>query len=223
MAECKQSSVCCKFIGCAFFIKCYFKEMGGCCCCSSKTNLSGRQPLYNYNLEDEPLSSNHDTPSEVPELLVHANLAPSGPVPYQEYNALQQLVNLMDSHNTRSTENYDRKNEHSRPTGSFLLGTRPEDPNISDDLKGSVVMCNTPWSKETLSNLDSSIIPCSDEEDVCPTCLEEYDDENPRITAKCNHHFHLSCILEWLERSNTCAVCNKIMEVEDGSFVGWTS
>ncbi|GJD12069.1 E3 ubiquitin-protein ligase At3g02290 [Galdieria sulphuraria] len=40
-----------------------------------------------------------------------------------------------------------------------------------------------------------------EKEDICPTCLEPYTEENPKITAKCGHTFHLSCIYEWLERS----------------------
>ncbi|KAL2546610.1 RING/U-box superfamily protein [Forsythia ovata] len=50
-----------------------------------------------------------------------------------------------------------------------------------------------------------------DDEDVCPTCLEEYTPENPKIIAKCSHHYHLGCIYEWMERSVSCPVCGKIM------------
>lgn len=50
-----------------------------------------------------------------------------------------------------------------------------------------------------------------EDEDVCPTCLEEYTQENPKITAKCSHHYHLGCIYEWMERSQTCPVCGKVM------------
>nr|GEX73845.1 E3 ubiquitin-protein ligase At3g02290-like [Tanacetum cinerariifolium] len=52
----------------------------------------------------------------------------------------------------------------------------------------------------------------SDDEDVCPTCLEEYTLENPKIVTKCSHHFHLGCIYEWMERSDTCPMCGKMME-----------
>ncbi|KAL7083213.1 hypothetical protein ACP275_14G147800 [Erythranthe tilingii] len=60
----------------------------------------------------------------------------------------------------------------------------------------------------------SLTVSVTDEEDVCPTCLEEYDSENPKITTKCNHHFHLSCILEWMERSDTCPICDQEMKYE---------
>lgn len=52
----------------------------------------------------------------------------------------------------------------------------------------------------------------SDSEDVCPTCLEEYNLENPKIVTQCSHHFHLGCIYEWMERSDTCPMCGKVME-----------
>ncbi|KAG8391854.1 hypothetical protein BUALT_Bualt01G0230300 [Buddleja alternifolia] len=44
--------------------------------------------------------------------------------------------------------------------------------------------------------------------------MGEYDEENPKITTKCKHHFHLSCILEWMERSDTCPICDKEMIYE---------
>lgn len=56
------------------------------------------------------------------------------------------------------------------------------------------------------------IQPSSEDEDVCPTCLDEYTPENPKITAKCSHHFHLGCIYEWMERSDSCPICGKEME-----------
>ncbi|KAK1438107.1 hypothetical protein QVD17_03910 [Tagetes erecta] len=52
----------------------------------------------------------------------------------------------------------------------------------------------------------------SDNEDVCPTCLDEYTSENPKIVTRCSHHFHLGCIYEWMERSDTCPMCGEMME-----------
>ncbi|CAN8238997.1 unnamed protein product [Cochlearia groenlandica] len=50
-----------------------------------------------------------------------------------------------------------------------------------------------------------------DEEDVCPTCFYEYIEENPKIILQCGHIFHLSCIYEWMERSESCPFCSKTM------------
>ncbi|XP_076956789.1 E3 ubiquitin-protein ligase At3g02290-like [Bidens hawaiensis] len=52
----------------------------------------------------------------------------------------------------------------------------------------------------------------SDNEDVCPTCLDDYTLENPKIVTQCSHHFHLGCIYEWMERSETCPMCGRVME-----------
>jgi len=50
-----------------------------------------------------------------------------------------------------------------------------------------------------------------DEDDVCPTCLDVYDAENPRYMTSCGHHFHLQCVYEWMERSQTCPVCSEVL------------
>ena len=39
--------------------------------------------------------------------------------------------------------------------------------------------------------------------------------ENPAIMTKCNHHFHLACIYEWLERKQTCPICEREMSFEE--------
>lgn len=78
------------------------------------------------------------------------------------------------------------------------------------------------YSKSTLRILQSktttgteSMYILSEDEDVCPTCLEEYTLENPKIVTKCSHHFHLGCIYEWMERSENCPVCGKVMEFNE--------
>ncbi|XP_047318986.1 E3 ubiquitin-protein ligase RHF2A-like [Impatiens glandulifera] len=50
------------------------------------------------------------------------------------------------------------------------------------------------------------VFSSTEEEEVCPTCLEEYTPENPKIVTNCSHHFHLGCIYEWMERSESCPV-----------------
>ncbi|KAG8384571.1 hypothetical protein BUALT_Bualt04G0131600 [Buddleja alternifolia] len=43
----------------------------------------------------------------------------------------------------------------------------------------------------------------------------EYTTENPKIITKCSHHFHLGCIYEWMERSDNCPVCGKVMAFDE--------
>lgn len=56
-------------------------------------------------------------------------------------------------------------------------------------------------------------------EDVCPTCLESYTPDNPKINTTCAHAFHLQCIVAWETRSGTrfCPICATLMDyVEAG-------
>lgn len=55
----------------------------------------------------------------------------------------------------------------------------------------------------------------SEDEDICATCLEGYTAENPKIWTNCHHHFHLACIYEWLERSETCPICATRLTFEE--------
>ncbi|XP_055962228.1 probable E3 ubiquitin-protein ligase RHB1A isoform X2 [Mercurialis annua] len=71
--------------------------------------------------------------------------------------------------------------------------------------------------KPEISEASDNAVSASEEEDACPICLEEYDSQNPRFLTKCEHHFHLSCILEWMERSDTCPICDQEM-VFDHAF-----
>lgn len=95
--------------------------------------------------------------------------------------------------------NYSRVNFRSTPSEEGSKKGHPETPLMvaSDKVKPKV---------NTIS---------VDDEDVCPICLEEYTSENPRIITKCSHHYHLSCIYEWNERSKTCPVCSKLMVFEE--------
>lgn len=51
-------------------------------------------------------------------------------------------------------------------------------------------------------------------EDVCPTCLESYAHDNPKIATTCGHAFHLQCIVAWETRSGArfCPICAKLMD-----------
>lgn len=46
-----------------------------------------------------------------------------------------------------------------------------------------------------------------DEEPSCCICMENYTTENPMFSGECMHHFHLPCLLDWKQRSNSCPMC----------------
>ncbi|KAH9557569.1 hypothetical protein CY35_07G090200 [Sphagnum magellanicum] len=56
-----------------------------------------------------------------------------------------------------------------------------------------------------------STLSLADDEDMCPTCLDGYTEENPKISTACGHHFHLACIYGWMEYSKHCPMCDKEM------------
>lgn len=48
-----------------------------------------------------------------------------------------------------------------------------------------------------------------DPEACCPTCLEPFDaDRDPPVFTRCGHRFHLQCLYAWLERKQTCPLCD---------------
>ncbi|KAF3431619.1 hypothetical protein FNV43_RR26350 [Rhamnella rubrinervis] len=72
--------------------------------------------------------------------------------------------------------------------------------------------CHSDSSMDKRNNAFLQSFDSLETEDVCPTCLEEYTPENPKITTECCHGYHLSCIYEWLERKNTCPCCSRVMK-----------
>uniref|UniRef100_A0A2P2Q6N5 RING-type E3 ubiquitin transferase n=1 Tax=Rhizophora mucronata TaxID=61149 RepID=A0A2P2Q6N5_RHIMU len=182
--------------------------MGGCCCSSRKPHLRGT-PVYYYcppALENNGSLTSHSGPASAftAGLLVEFNLntstpdtfrPPPAPLPYDVGLRCPQST---DSDTVRETISH----------GSF------ETLATCDDLEESE--CKTQASplplsprKSVTSKLNESIELATEEEDACPICLEDYDTENPKLITKCEHHFHLSCLLEWMERSETCPICDQ--------------
>ncbi|KAM7274552.1 hypothetical protein ACFE04_016418 [Oxalis oulophora] len=177
--------------------------MGGCCCSTRKPPhinatpcspaLEGRQPLAPQNGSASALTAR---------LLVDLNLetstpdtfrAPPAPLPYDLVLGCPQSTT--DSESVQETAS----------GRSFETLATCEDP---DESETKPQLGPTPLSPKKIEILkDTAIIV--EEEDCCPICLEEYDPENPKLLTECEHHFHLSCILEWMERSDICPICDK--------------
>ncbi|GMY26667.1 E3 ubiquitin-protein ligase At3g02290-like [Fagus crenata] len=147
------------------------------------------------------------------------HLSVSRPVPSdsdQRYSRLQRdgLVSRRDKSITHFQEDSQtlRRNMSSSGTESLGFGKKWNGVESEEDGK----LSHSESSEKALSakvafGLAYTQTP-SEDEDVCPTCLDEYTPENPKITTKCSHHFHLGCIYEWLERSESCPICGKEME-----------
>ncbi|XP_075496510.1 putative E3 ubiquitin-protein ligase RHB1A [Primulina tabacum] len=207
--------------------------MGGCCCCcaskSPEFNVSPAYFRYPVSEEHEPLSSHHETISALSSgLLVDTNLdtaipdtyrPPPAPLPYETYVGYPPTpsVHQQSSGNKNETALQSTKAElfgdnNSGSTLDAKLKTMESDAKMETHIELTASKEMEDNNSDELKKSSEPFVPLlQDEEDVCPTCLEEYDVENPRIVTKCDHHFHLACILEWMERSYTCPVCDQEM------------
>ncbi|XP_042477270.1 probable E3 ubiquitin-protein ligase RHB1A [Macadamia integrifolia] len=205
--------------------------MGGCCCCSSRRSHLNAAPVYYYcprtSEEREPLSSHHGAASTLSSgLLVHTNLetstpdtyrAPPAPLPYDMDLGRPQTPPVTQGGSADKSEDALQTTD-TEAVRETISGSGFETSDMCENLKESgckieknSALASAKESEVELSKLNEPIVSAAEEEDVCPTCFEEYDEENPRIITKCEHHFHLSCILEWMERSDTCPVCDQLM------------
>ncbi|XP_038876112.1 probable E3 ubiquitin-protein ligase RHB1A [Benincasa hispida] len=205
--------------------------MGGCCCCSSKRTESNIAPSYYYypraSEEHVPLSSPLSTPPAFSRgLLVDTNLdtsipdtyrSPPLPMPYDVVLTspltppVAQEIGSNKNDAAAQTTNPDTIQEtaciNTRETSAKCEGVDESDCKKHTDFEVDTLKES---EIELSKGVESMVLPI-EEEDVCPICLEEYDGENPKLTTKCEHHFHLACILEWMERSDICPVCDQEM------------
>lgn len=142
---------------------------------------------------------------------------PPRPLPYNadpRYSHLQRdgLVSRREkgsSHLHEETEPL--RSEADLDSESLSSGDKWNESTGEEGLKESHTKSSMKISTEKPMTGFSHIYSSPEDEDVCPTCLEEYTVENPKIIMKCSHHFHLVCIYEWMERSESCPVCGKVM------------
>ncbi|MBA0666571.1 hypothetical protein Goklo_002968 [Gossypium klotzschianum] len=148
---------------------------------------------------------------------IETHVTMSRPVPYdaeQRYSRLQRdgLVSRRDKSVTHFQEETQplRRNISSSDGESLGIGRKWNGVELEDDSKIVHLELSERSLAPKVAQGPNYIQPSAEEEDVCPTCLDEYTPENPKITARCSHHFHLGCIYEWLERSESCPICGKV-------------
>lgn len=71
------------------------------------------------------------------------------------------------------------------------------------------------FSSAGLSREPGAHAAMMEDDDICPTCLDPYTLDNPKIWTRCGHHFHMPCIFEWMERKDTCPMCESKMVLVD--------
>lgn len=193
--------------------------MGGCCCCPRPEP----PPFYHVSCPATseqlvPLSSHHNSAATISSgLVVDTNLEttsidtytpPPAPLPYDVASGHPQTP-LRPQESTGNKTDASVETTDSVPAENNS-GNVLEKPTKCLDLKQSDCK-GQDCVLETENELSESVDLVNSSAEECPTCLEEYDANNPKIVTKCEHHFHLACILEWMERSDTCPVCGEEM------------
>lgn len=201
---------CCSCLGREDFD--YEEDRNGCCCRCCSQCCCGMYDALFHPLRDRDAGANvrSASPSQSAGLLGGISSGSSVSIMYNTPPDRRYLWPVDDA---------------SRP--SFLQNKNSDALSRNNGGEGAVVMHNMKGADyaegktagEDLNKFQESIKlgkvgslnSLLDAEDICPTCLEGYDHENPKINTKCGHHFHLACILEWMERSNHCPVCDREM------------
>lgn len=181
--------------------------MGGCCC---STRKSDGTPAYYYcplSMEGRESSEIHGGSASVllgagHDLNLDLSIpntyrAPPTPLPYDAALKCPQPKDLNSFKETKCGCSF--------KTSSALKIVGELDCKFQD----SPLLVGPPRKLDHSKSKGNTPTPVTEEEDVCPICLEEYGSEHPEIITQCKHHFHLACLLEWTERSNACPICDK--------------
>ncbi|GAB4857406.1 hypothetical protein Ancab_015315 [Ancistrocladus abbreviatus] len=195
--------------------------MGCCCCCLPRRTEQGPSASE----EQEPLSPHGAAASSLSTgFLVDTNLETSVPDAYTSLAApIPPVVDLRLPQSPAGTRGscgiknaVDVEMANVSSAGAITTGGSVE--ILEKDLKETEGKPQPDSEIEGKKSCESIFL--AEEEHDCPICLEEYDEENPEILTKCEHHFHLACILEWMERSETCPVCEQEVVINDDAVNG---
>jgi hypothetical protein len=83
--------------------------------------------------------------------------------------------------------------------------------SVIQDSINSLYPSSIPHCLATFHIVDHEIVSIEEREvppkNECPICREE----GVLHKTPCNHHFHQSCLHEWLRRNNTCPLCRTVI------------
>ncbi|KAG6783047.1 hypothetical protein POTOM_012478 [Populus tomentosa] len=141
-------------------------------------------------------------------------LSSSRPVPSdndQRYDRLQRYGLVSRKSMTHFQEESQSLRRNASSSGMESLGSVKKRNGVDSEDDNKLGYSESEKSLATkVTHGLTYVQPSTADEDVCPTCLDEYTPENPKIMTRCSHHFHLGCIYEWLERSESCPICGKV-------------
>ncbi|KAB0387736.1 hypothetical protein FD755_002692 [Muntiacus reevesi] len=107
---------------------------------------------------------------------------------------------------------------HSNP-GDYAWGQTGLDAIVTQLLGQLENTGPPPADKEKITSL-ATVTVTQEQVDKgleCPVCKEDYTVEEEVRQLPCNHYFHSSCIVPWLELHDACPVCRKSLNGEDST------
>uniref|UniRef100_A0A674GVB1 RING-type E3 ubiquitin transferase n=1 Tax=Taeniopygia guttata TaxID=59729 RepID=A0A674GVB1_TAEGU len=105
---------------------------------------------------------------------------------------------------------------HSSP-GDYAWGQSGLDAIVTQLLGQLENTGPPPADKEKISSLPTVLVTQEQVGLECPVCKEDYAVAEQVRQLPCNHVFHSSCIVPWLELHDTCPVCRKSLKGEDST------
>ncbi|CAI0553238.1 unnamed protein product, partial [Linum tenue] len=162
-----------------------------------------------------------NSPTSLDSSLADMYRSPPRPLPYDadpRYFRLQRdgLVSRREKGSSHSHEEAEPlRSDNDDDTEFYSTGDKWNASTCEEGSKEQRPRSSLKLSSAKATSGIGYIYSSSEDEEVCPTCLEEYAPENPKIMTKCSHHFHLGCIYEWMERSDSCPVCGKVMAFDE--------
>ncbi|XP_055960707.1 RING-H2 finger protein ATL34-like [Mercurialis annua] len=61
--------------------------------------------------------------------------------------------------------------------------------------------------KKVIYSKKKKVSTGEEDDDVCPICLEELEDEDECVVLPCSHMFHELCLQHWLNKNTLCPIC----------------
>lgn len=157
----------------------------------------------------ELVSSSNNNNSNVDTSIPEVFRAPPAPLPYDSDPRFLRNAGL-SRRDKSSGVSYHETLRHSSTDGGGGTALQRRNPTGTGTGVEPEESLKPEKNAKAFPRIDS-VLSILDDDDVCPTCLDEYTIENPKITTECGHDFHLACIYEWMERSNRCPICDKEM------------
>lgn len=133
---------------------------------------------------------------------------------WKKYDSLETISSETES-NSVVHETYGKTVASPLRTAlNFDLAKNSMFPTIRPD---EVVLPGSSLQKEMSQAMARTLGVQSDE---CVICMEGFDATNPRMPTLCGcgenkTYFHLPCLYQWLEQSNTCPICRQRLRWEE--------